>query len=126
MALAALVKMPVDSTTTSTPRSPQGRAAGPSSTESALILAPPMTMVSSPSRLTSRQSSEDGIEFEQMSQGGVVRQVVDGHDFQILGVTQGLLGRQGTVEVASDSAEAVHAYPIVTCISLVAASSTSA
>src|SRR6202044_3206127 len=53
LALAALVKMPVDSTTTSTPRSPQGNAAGPSLTSSDLILWLPTTMVSSPSRLTS-------------------------------------------------------------------------
>ena len=53
LALAALVKMPVDSTTTSTPRSPHGSAAGPSLTSRALILVLPMTMVSSPSRLMS-------------------------------------------------------------------------
>ena len=53
LALAALVKMPVDSTTTSTPRSPHGSAAGPSLTSSALILVLPTTMVSSPSRLMS-------------------------------------------------------------------------
>ena len=53
LALAALVNKPVDSTTTSTPRSPHGKAAGPSLTASALIFAGPTTMVSSPSRLTS-------------------------------------------------------------------------
>src|SRR3954454_3063596 len=53
LALAALVKMPVDSTTTSTPRSPHGSADGPSLTSSAVILVLPMTMVSSPSRLMS-------------------------------------------------------------------------
>ncbi len=56
LALAALVKMPVDSTTTSTPRSPQGSSAGPALTSRALILVLPMTMVSSPSRLTSSGS----------------------------------------------------------------------
>ena len=52
-AFSALVKMPVDSTTTSTPRSPHGSAAGPSRTSSALIFWLPTTMVSSPSSDTS-------------------------------------------------------------------------
>ena len=56
LALSALVKMPVDSTTTSTPRSPHGIAAGPSLTSRALIFLLPTTMVSSPSRLTSSGS----------------------------------------------------------------------
>src|SRR3954452_5980131 len=54
-ASSALVKKPVDSTTTSTPRSAQGRAAG-SRSESTLMVLPP-TLMPSPSAPTSSGST---------------------------------------------------------------------
>ena len=53
LAFSASVKMPVDSTTTSTPRSPQGSSLSGPRCASALILVSPTTMVSSPSSETS-------------------------------------------------------------------------
>ncbi len=57
------------------------------------------------------QSAEDGVELQQMRECRVVREVVDRDDLDVGVVAERLLRVQGPEEVASDSAEAVDAYP---------------
>ena len=55
--------------------------------------------------------AQDRVKFEQMRQRGVVGEVVDRDDLDVRALALGLLSRQGPVEIAPDSAEAVNAYP---------------
>ena len=57
------------------------------------------------------QPAQDGVELQQVGQGGDIGEVVDRHDLDVLCLTLGLLRRQGPVEVASDAAETVNANP---------------
>ncbi|GAB4609444.1 hypothetical protein MOKP35_18780 [Mycobacterium avium subsp. hominissuis] len=56
------------------------------------------------------QPAQDGVEFQQVSQGAVVGDVVDRDHLDVGGALL-LLSQQGPVEVAPDSTEAVDAYP---------------
>jgi hypothetical protein len=85
-ASAALVKNPVDSMTTSTPRSPHGRAAG--------------------SRSVLLEDAQDAVVLEQVGEDLVAGEVVHRHDLDVLAA-----GGGGPPEVATDAAEAVDAYP---------------
>ena len=57
------------------------------------------------------QPPQDGVELQQVGQRGVVGEVVDRDDLDVGALAFGLLGCQGPIEVASDTAEAVHANP---------------
>ena len=57
------------------------------------------------------QPAQDRVELQQVRQRGVVGQVVDRDDLDVGVVAERLLRVQGPEEVASDSAEAVNAYP---------------
>ena len=84
LGLAALVKIPVDSTTMSTPRSPQGTAAGPSLTSSDLILVLPIDdgVVALEADVLG-VAAQDRVELEQVRQAGVVGEVVDRDDLDV-------------------------------------------
>ena len=103
-ALVASVKKPVDSTTMSTPTSPQPMAAG---SFSAKIL---MVGVTDGDRVVRvgdvvGEHAEHRVVLEQVGDGLVVHQVVGGDD---LDVGTGRL--DGPEEVAADAAEAVDSY----------------
>jgi hypothetical protein len=57
-----------------------------------------------------RQTSEDGIVFEQVGQSPVVREVIHRDDLDVGGACRPLYVNR-TEEVAADTPEAVHAYP---------------
>lgn len=57
------------------------------------------------------QPAEDGVELQQVRQGGVVGEVVDRHDLDVGAVALRLLRIQRPEEVAPDSTEAVDTYP---------------
>ena len=99
---SASVKRPVDSITTSTPRSFQGSFAGSLLGEGRDRLAPP-TMISSPVAVdVGVEPAEDRVVLQQVRQGLVVGQVVDGDDLDV-----GTGRSDGAEEVAADPAEAV-------------------
>ena len=83
-ALAASVKMPVDSTTTSTPRSPHGRSAGPSLTSNALILvlADDDGVLALEADVVG-QPAQDRVELQQVRERRVVGEVVHRHDLDV-------------------------------------------
>jgi hypothetical protein len=90
------VKRPVDSITTSTPRSRQGSRAGSVSVDDQRVAG---------EGDLARERAVDRVVLEQMAHGGAVHEVVDGDDVEV-GV---LLGDRAHVE-ATDPAEAVDAY----------------
>ncbi len=76
------VKKPVDSITTSTPRSPQGSAAG-SRSESTLS-GVPSTEIVSPSTLDlAGEAAEDRVVLEQVGERLRIGQVVDGDELEV-------------------------------------------
>ena len=106
LALVASVKMPVDSITTSAPRSPHGNWAGSRSANEAKLR--PSTLIESLPAVTSPgKPSQDGVVLQQVGQRVVVGEVVDAHDLDV-----GAGGGHGPEVVPADPAEAVdaHAY----------------
>ncbi len=111
LALAASVKMPVDSTTMSTPRSPQGSSeSGPRCARALILLVADDDRVVTFERDVLRQPTEDGVVLQQVCQARVVRQVVDRDDLDVSGAER-LLRIDGTEEVTADPAESVYANP---------------
>ena len=103
-ALSASVKMPVDSSTMSTPRSPHGRAAG-SFSLSTLISRPSMTIsVSSVWSHVAVVGAVGRVVLEQQRVHRGVDEVVDGDDLDVGGALDERLER-----LAADAAEAVDA-----------------
>ena len=102
-ASSRLVKRPVDSITTSQPRSPQGRSAG-SRSERTLISLPSTVIEPSPASTVAREAAEDRVVLEQVGERLGVGQVVDGDEVE---VGPGLV--RCPEEVAPDPAEAVDA-----------------
>ena len=104
-ALVASVKKPVDSMTTSAPRSPHCRLAGSRSANAAIVLVADRDR-GRRSSVTSA-SSRPRIEsyFSRWARDGVVGEVVDADDLDV-----GAGGAHGAEEVAADAAEAVDAY----------------
>ena len=76
-ASAALVKKPVDSMTTSTPRSPQGRLAGSRSAKILIVWSSTSMLVVGDATVAG-EPTEDAVVLEQVGQRGRVAQVVDG------------------------------------------------
>ena len=101
-AASALVKKPVDSMTTSTPRSPHGRAPG-SRLDSTLNSLPSTLIAPSPARYVVRQLAHHRVVLEQVGKGLGVRQVVDGDDLDVL-----VERIDRSPEVAADPAESIH------------------
>ena len=104
LALVASVKKPVDSTTMSAPSSAQSILAGSRSSKTLMALPPTVIAVVVVGHLA-REAAEDGVVLEQVGEGLVVREVVDGHDLDV-----GSRRHDGAEEVATDAAEAVDSY----------------
>ena len=102
LALAPSVKKPVDSTTICAPTEAQSSLAG-SRSEVTLIFLPSTTMKSPSTLDVVGQVAQDGIVFEQMSESGRARQVIDGDKID-LGIAE-----RGAQNVAANPAEAVDA-----------------
>jgi hypothetical protein len=105
LALGPVRKMPVDSTTTSTPSAPQGISLG-SRMAKFLTSQPPKTMTSSLTVTSKGCAAVVGVVAQQVRVGRDVEEVVDGHHFHGLG----LVFSHGLEELASDASESVDAY----------------
>ena len=77
-----LVKKPVDSRTTSTPRSPHGNAAG-SRSESIFICSPPALMTPSPSDDLAGERAQHRVVLQEVRHRGGVAEVVDRDDLHV-------------------------------------------
>ena len=104
LALVASVKKPVDSMTTSTPRSFHGRLPGSRSARILMVFAADLDAVVGRGDLVG-EAAEDRVVLQQVGQRLVVAEVVGGDDLDV-----GAGGDDGAEEVAADAAEAVDAY----------------
>ena len=102
-ASARAVKKPVDSITTSTPRSPQGSAAG-SRSESTFSGVPPTEIVSPLELDLGREAAEDRVVLEQVGERARVGEVVDGDELDVRSRRV-----RGAEDVAPDASETVDA-----------------
>ncbi len=99
------VKRPVDSTTTSTPSSPQGSALGSRSARTRIALARHHDGVALGAHLGS-EAPVGGVVAQEMGVGGGVGEVVERHHLDI-----GALGPHGAQEIPADAPEAVDPHP---------------